>query len=110
MLSREEIIEREVGALGDHVHYFTSDGVTYFVGNDGNEVPVQRGYLLIEQSRITDEMYYTTHHTVDDAADYHTGQECAEDWAIVKLVSLSDGTTLAPHIETTVTITWQELP
>ena len=65
-------------------------------GTLSNEDPADevRRFLLVESNIRGCEPphWYTTHCTPEDAGDYHTEQEYAEDWDIVELVDLIDGT------------------
>lgn len=47
-------------------------------------------YLLVEQNERGG-YWLSIHHDPDDAADYHNGDEYAEEWTVVALVDLRTG-------------------
>lgn len=69
-----------------------------------NEIePTDSGcYLLIESGRFN-ETCYTLWDSPEEAADYNTNQEYAEDWSDCALIDLDTGDEFTP----THTITWE---
>lgn len=53
-----------------------------------------RGYVLVEQSNITDDYHLSLHLTISQAVEYQAEQECAEDWEPVAIVNLRSGEVL----------------
>lgn len=73
-------------------------------GDDFPRFDSLRPVLLVERHNRSKMVFLTTHASLDAAADYHVGQEHAEDWAIEYAVHLQSGVKMEPG---RTVITWQ---
>lgn len=78
--------------------------------NEGAADPGQPRWLLVEANARggSPSVYYTLHHSPDDAADYHLNQEYPDDWTVEALINLETGTRFDPEPTTVTTIHWSE--
>lgn len=61
-------------------------------------------YALVERNTRNESHWVTTWATTEAAGDYHVDQANADDWVIVKLVDLRNGTEYTPELS----IAWHE--